>query len=205
MFDSIFQVLYLIGLVGMETIRFPYRMRNKRDRRAGKIQKEVASWFDITLELISFLGAEVIPLIYLFSTWLDFANYQLPAWLNWIGWLGAGIFAGALILLRKAHTDLGKNWSPSLQIVPDQHVVTTGIYATLRHPIYAAVWLSMIAQALLLNNWIAGLAGIVTFLPVYLVRVPKEERMMVEQFGQEYRDYMQHVGGIIPKWNRITK
>jgi len=51
----------------------------------------------------------------------------------------------------------------------------------------------------LLNNWIAGLAGIVTFLPVYLVRVPKEERLMVEQFGEEYQDYMQRVGGIIPK------
>ena len=199
MFDSIFQILYLIGLIGMETIRFPYRMQNKRDRRSGKIQKEAASWFDITLELISFIGAEVIPLIYLFSTWLDFADYQLPAWLGWIGWLGALLFAGALILLRRAHTDLGKNWSPSLQIVPDQHVVTTGVYAVLRHPIYAAVWLSMIAQALLLNNWIAGLAGIATFLPVYLVRVPKEERMMVEQFGQEYQDYMRRVGGIIPK------
>jgi protein-S-isoprenylcysteine O-methyltransferase Ste14 len=34
---------------------------------------------------------------------------------------------------------------------------------------------------------------------VYLVRVPKEERMMVEQFGQEYQDYMRRVGGIIPK------
>ena len=39
MFDSIFQWLYLIGLIGMETIRFPYRMQNKRDRRAGKIRK----------------------------------------------------------------------------------------------------------------------------------------------------------------------
>ena len=199
MFDSIFQWLYLIGLIGMETIRFPYRMQNKRDRRAGKIQREAASPFDISLELLSFLGAEVIPLIYLFSTWLDFADYQLPPWLGWIGWLGAALFAGALVLLRKAHTDLGKNWSPSLQIVPEQRLVTEGIYATLRHPIYAAVWLSMIAQALLLNNWIAGLGGIVTFLPVYLVRVPKEERLMIEQFGEAYRDYMHRVGGIFPK------
>ena len=61
MFDSIFQWLYLIGLIGMETIRFPYRMQNKRDRRAGKIQREAASPFDISLELLSFLGAEVIP------------------------------------------------------------------------------------------------------------------------------------------------
>lgn len=202
MFDTIFQWFFLIGLIGMEVIRFPYRMQNKRDRRAGKIQKNAASPFDITLDIISFLGAEVIPLIYLFSTWLDFANYNLPAWLGWIRWLGAALFAGALVLLRKSHTDLGKSWSPSIQIVPEQRLVTDGIYASLRHPIYAAVWLSMIAQALLLNNWIAGLGGILTFLPVYLVRVPKEERLMIEQFGQDYREYMRRVGGIFP---RISK
>jgi protein-S-isoprenylcysteine O-methyltransferase Ste14 len=38
---------------------------------------------------------------------------------------------------------------------------------------------------------------------VYLVRVPKEERMMIEQFGEPYQDYMRRVGGIFPKLNRV--
>ena len=74
-----------------------------------------------------------------------------------------------------------------------------GVYRYIRHPIYAVVWLSSIAQALLLQNWIAGLAGLIFFLPVYLVRVPREEQMMLDHFGQEYQTYLEHTGRIFPK------
>ncbi|MCL6613199.1 MAG: hypothetical protein K6U03_01040 [Firmicutes bacterium] len=59
-----------------------------------------------------------------------------------------------------------------------QQLVTQGIYGTIRHPMYASQLLWGIAQALLLQNWIAGPAGLAAFLPLYLVRVPREERMM---------------------------
>jgi protein-S-isoprenylcysteine O-methyltransferase Ste14 len=36
------------------------------------------------------------------------------------------------------------------------------------------------------------------FVPFYLLRVPKEEKMMLEQFGQEYRQYISRTGRIIP-------
>lgn len=78
-------------------------------------------------------------------------------------------------------------------------LVTQGIYRHMRHPIYAAQWLWGIAQPLLLQNWIAGLAGLVSFLPVYLYRVPREEQMMLEHFGEEYRSYMGRTGRIIPR------
>jgi protein-S-isoprenylcysteine O-methyltransferase Ste14 len=55
------------------------------------------------------------------------------------------------------------------------------------------------AQALLLQNWIAGLSMLVFFLPVYLYRVPREEQMMLEHFGEEYRSYMNRTGRIIPR------
>jgi len=64
---------------------------------------------------------------------------------------------------------------------------------------YAAHLLWGIAQALLLQNWIAGLSMLVFFLPVYLYRVPHEEQMMLEHFGEEYRSYMNRTGRIIPR------
>jgi protein-S-isoprenylcysteine O-methyltransferase Ste14 len=63
---------------------------------------------------------------------------------------------------------------------------------------YASIWLWGIAQTLLLQNRIAGWAGLVLFLPLYLLRVPREERMMLNEFGEEYRAYMNRTGRIIP-------
>lgn len=196
MFDDFFQIAFLAGLIGLETIRFPHRMRNKRERRSGTAGKSFASPRDIALDLLSFLGTEVLPLVFIFSRWFDFATYPQP---DVVGWAGVLVFAAALILLWRAHRDLGVNWSPSLELSTRQQLVTAGIYRHLRHPIYAAVWLACLAQALLLHNWIAGLGGLLLFLPVYLVRVPKEERMMLDAFGEEYRQYMQRTGGIFPR------
>jgi protein-S-isoprenylcysteine O-methyltransferase Ste14 len=105
-------------------------------------------------------------------------------------------------VLWRAHADLGRNWSPSLEIPEGQSLVTNGIYHYIRHPIYASVLLSGLAQALLLQNWLAGLSGLAVFLLTYLLRVPREEQMMVETYGDAYRAYMNQTGGIIPRLQR---
>ena len=107
--------------------------------------------------------------------------------------------AGSIAILWLAHHDLGRNWSPSVDLRQEHKQVTHGIYEHLRHPIYASVWLWCLAQALLVHNWIGGLAGLVLFLPVYLTRLPVEEGMMLEVFGEEYRGYRRRVGGIFPR------
>jgi len=57
----------------------------------------------------------------------------------------------------------------------------------------------VIAQALLLQNWLAGPVGALVFIPFYFLRVSAEEKMMLDTFGDQYRKYMQRVGGVIPK------
>jgi protein-S-isoprenylcysteine O-methyltransferase Ste14 len=198
MFTTVFKGLFLAGLVAMEAIRFPHRKRNQRERRQNLTTGHMSA-LDVTLDMLAFAGSEVIPLVYIFSPWLDSAGYTLPIW---AGWLGLPLFALGLWLLWRAHADLGRNWSPTIEITQEHRLVTEGVYSHIRHPIYAAVWLSVIAQALLLQNWVAGLAGLVTFLPVYLVRVPREERMMLEHFGREYRAYLERTGALLPRLGR---
>ena len=62
---------------------------------------------------------------------------------------------------------------------------------------YASQWLWGMAQALLLQNWIAGWAGVVLFVPLYVFRVVREERMMLEQFEEAYRAYMNRTGRVV--------
>jgi protein-S-isoprenylcysteine O-methyltransferase Ste14 len=67
---------------------------------------------------------------------------------------------------------------------------------------YASHLLWSLGQALLLHNWLAGFAGLVGFLPLYLVRVPEEERMMLDHFGDDYRAYAARTGSILPRLRR---
>jgi protein-S-isoprenylcysteine O-methyltransferase Ste14 len=80
-----------------------------------------------------------------------------------------------------------------------QTLITHGVYRTIRHPMYASGSLLSLAQALLLQNWVAGPAGVVAFLPLYFVRVPREEQMMLDHFGDDYRSYAAQTGRIVPR------
>jgi len=188
--DNTFEVIFLVGFVVGSVIRKVYTFRC----RGSKAAKKRRSLVDIILISAAGVGMAA-PLLYLFSPWLDFANYDLSGWL---GWIGTVVFAMALFLLWRSHVDLGRNWSATLQIRREHSLVTDGIYCYIRHPMYAAHLLWAIAQGLLLENWLAGWAFLVISVPFYLLRVPKEEKLMLEQFGQEYRQYISRTGRIIP-------
>jgi protein-S-isoprenylcysteine O-methyltransferase Ste14 len=69
---------------------------------------------------------------------------------------------------------------------------------------YSSQLLFGLAQAFLLQNWLAGTGGRVAFLLLYLVRVPREERMMLDHFGDAYRAYAARTGRILPRFRRST-
>ncbi|MGD9345377.1 MAG: isoprenylcysteine carboxylmethyltransferase family protein, partial [Candidatus Aminicenantes bacterium] len=56
-----------------------------------------------------------------------------------------------------------------------------------------------LAQAMLLQNWVAGLSMLVAFWLLYSNRVTREEYMMCDRFGDEYRDYMGRTGRVFPR------
>ena len=107
----------------------------------------------------------------------------------------------ALIVFWRAHADLKTNWSPSLETREKHELITHGIYGYIRHPMYASQWLWVIAQPLLLQNWLAGWLDLFVFILFYVLRVRAEEKMMIDTFGDQYRDYMKKVGGVFPKFN----
>ena len=192
MYDLIFRVSYIVGLVIGSGIRVWYA-RRYRQKRASIFREE---GFLVGL-LASLWGiAILLPLLSTFTSWLDFADYQLPIG---AGVAGIVVFAGALWLLWRSHADLGRNWSATAEIKESHRLVTGGVFRHIRHPMYAAHWLWGIGQALLIPNWIAGLSSLVIFIPLYLLRVPREERVMIEHFGDEYREYMKQTGRVLPR------
>jgi protein-S-isoprenylcysteine O-methyltransferase Ste14 len=189
---GIFIAVYFIALIIEIIIRVPLDRKRKQEKMS---ERRVTSQEQILLGLLS-LGGLVAPLIYTLTNWLNFANYTLPAW---AGWLGVLLTAGALFVFWRAHADLGLNWSPSLEIREKHELITRGIYGVIRHPMYASQWLLVIAQPLLLQNWIAGFLNFLVFIPFYLLRVKAEEQMMLDSFGTQYQEYMKNTGRVLPK------
>jgi protein-S-isoprenylcysteine O-methyltransferase Ste14 len=135
-------------------------------------------------------------LISILTQALSFADFNLP---TWMGWVGALFLATAVFLMGRAYYDLGSNWSPRIEVKEDQQLVTRGIYRQIRHPVYAGMWFWGLANSLLLQNWIAGFALLIVYLPLYIIRVPREEQMMLDQFGAAYQHYMNRTGRILPR------
>jgi len=196
MLDIALKVAWLAFFIVGAVIRGVYVKRHRRPRVADDLNTRV----DKLLLLLPFLGMQLIPIVYLLTPWLDFADYGLPAWASVAaGAVGVVVFVAAIWLLWRSHADLGRNWSSTLQIVEGHSLVTDGVFRHIRHPMYTAHLLWAIAQALLLQNWIAGLAFLVASVPLYLRRIPAEEQMMLEHFGEEYREYMKRTGRLIPR------
>jgi protein-S-isoprenylcysteine O-methyltransferase Ste14 len=146
-------------------------------------------------------GLLLVPTIYALTPWLDRADYRLsPVAERRAGGLGAIFLVLSLLLFWRSHADLGRNWSPSLQLREGHELVTEGVYRSIRHPMYASQWVWGVAQALLLRNWISGWSGLVLFAPLYLSRVPREEQMMLDQYGEAYRAYMDRTGRVFPRF-----
>ena len=191
--QSIFKIVYGIGFIMIFIIRLPYFWL----ARSTPLIVDRRTVGERILLALTAVGVGVFPLVYIFTRWLNFANYQLP---SWAGWTGAAIFAIGLWVLWRAHAALGRYWSDSVQLRQGHKLVTSGIYRYIRHPIYTFGWLLGIAQALLLWNWVVALAGLASFALLYFLRVAGEEQMMLDQFGEAYRAYMNKTGRIVPRW-----
>jgi protein-S-isoprenylcysteine O-methyltransferase Ste14 len=189
------KTLYFIALLAQTGIRIPHERRRRRTRMAvehvGALERALVS--------LLFVGIVLVPAIYASTSWLDRANNRLPPEAQRsLGGVGAALMALAVWLFWRSHADLGRNWSPSLELREGHKLVTEGVYRRVRHPMYASEWLWGIAQALLLQNWVAGWAGLVVFTPLYVLRVPREERMMLDRFGEDYRAYIDRTGRVVP-------
>jgi protein-S-isoprenylcysteine O-methyltransferase Ste14 len=127
------------------------------------------------------------------------------------GWLGirflphrgvAGPFGLLLTFLGvalsvAARLQLGGNWSGMVTIKQGHTLVRRGPYAIVRHPIYSGFLLAMFGVALTLGE-LRGLFAVgVLFLALWL-KSETEERFMLQQFGQDYRQYKEEVNALIP-------
>jgi protein-S-isoprenylcysteine O-methyltransferase Ste14 len=190
-------VVYLAGLVIAEGLRLPRRFARTSHRGKWRRPRGVQQRFgEVCVLTAVIVGVWLLPVAYVSSRWLDSFDYTLP---EWAAWLGVALFALGLIVRWAGQSALDRWWSPTVAIVEGHRLVTWGIYSRIRHPIYASLLLWACAQPLLLQNLFAGWAGSVAVFLIWFVRVPAEERMMLDTFGHEYASYADHTGRVLPR------
>lgn len=191
MTKTIAALVWFAGLVGWYIIRRPFE---RRARKLG-VKKSLLTWREWVLLAIALTGLFLIPAAYVLTGFPASLDYRfIPA----LAWLGLVPLCGALWLFRRSHVDLGRNWSVTLKVREDHALIKTGVYRLVRHPMYSSFFLLGLVQMLLLPNWLAGASGLIGAGTLIGFRVLREERMMLEAFGDEYRSYMAVTKRIIP-------
>jgi protein-S-isoprenylcysteine O-methyltransferase Ste14 len=184
------KAVILAANVVMIAIRAPHGQRS----RGVKVVKDWKGKQEVIFLTLAWLGF-LLPLIWVATPAFQFAEYPLR-----LGPLIAGVMClvVGLWLFYRSHADLGTNWSVTLQIRAHHRLITQGVYRRVRHPMYSSLFLYSIGQVLALPNWIAGPSYLVTFGILFALRVRDEERMMLEEFGDEYATYMAKTKRLVP-------
>jgi protein-S-isoprenylcysteine O-methyltransferase Ste14 len=184
------KAVILSATVVMIAIRAPHGQRSRRLKvvvsRKGPLETVL-----LTVAWIGFL----VPLVWIASPALSFAEYRL-----YLALLIAGIvcLVFGLWLFYRSHADLGTYWSVTLEVREQHRLITHGVYRRVRHPMYTSLLLYSVGQALVLPNWVAGPSYLVTFGVLFMFRVHAEERMMRDQFGDEYAMYSGRTKRLVP-------
>lgn len=196
--EEVFNSVFWALLISMFLMRFWFGIRVWRTgerilAEPGAHQRE-GLWAHVVDYVFLLLLAAVV---------LDFAfrgghlqrfTFPAPGWLRWAG-VGLGIISVGLFAW--IHTVLGRFWSPYLQLRSSHRLVTAGPYARIRHPMYSAILGWMMSLGLVSASWIPFVFAALGALN-FRLRISGEEKMMLQQFGDEYREYLRRTGRFLP-------
>ena len=182
--------MVLAAALVMVAIRAPHGRRS----RSVKVAKSHKTSLETGLLVLAWVGF-FVPLIWVASPAFSFAEYPLRT-----GPFVAGVICLVigLWLFHRSHTDLGTNWSITLEVREEHRLITQGVYRWVRHPMYSALFLYAVGQALVIPNWVAGPVNLIAFSVLFALRVRAEERMMLEGFGDEYAAYSARTKRLVP-------
>ena len=150
--------------------------------------------------------------IYLLTGFLgiDIPLNAMPGHL-WATLLGYGLIGGTIeMLLGGVFIVIGivlliAGWTKVHQAIREGRFAKEGLYGVIRHPQYTGIMLAVFGEIV---HWptIITLALFPVIVLVYIRLARKEERAMIDRFGMEYRDYMEHVPMFFPRvggWGQL--
>lgn len=189
------------GLYGVSAALMLLRARWKYGHGIGLVPRER---FERWLWLVS------VPMLLVWLLMPGLALARRHAWLaipelvrrdpvlSGMRWLAV---AGALLSLAviiECWRRMGRSWRVAVMPHETTALVTDGLYATIRHPIYAFNIVLLLCSMVVVPTIPMVLAGTPLIL-FMLVKARREERFMRVTHGQAYLDYCQRTGRFLPR------
>jgi protein-S-isoprenylcysteine O-methyltransferase Ste14 len=192
--EVFFRLIFALLLIIILATRLYGHLKANTFRR--QIQSYSEGWITQVMRPVT-VAVGIGSILYIAAPQLmAWSTVALPLWLRFASLpLGLAVIAG----MAWVQTTLSKNFSGKLEIREDHTLVTHGPYRWVRHPMYTAVIVLFIAVFLLTANWFIGIGGLLMVGAVIVSRTPKEEAMLVETFGDAYRQYMSKTPRYFPR------
>lgn len=128
-----------------------------------------------------------------------FPSLQYPLWPeNRVTFFsGAVVMLAGLAFAAWARVHLGRNWSASVAIKEDHHLIRSGPYGIVRHPIYTGILVALLGTAIAVGR-INLIIAFFLFSLSFWIKSRFEETFMVQTFGDEYIRYRKEVPALVP-------
>ena len=174
-------VLWFLSEILLNRLRRAnYSIQKDHDRGTMRL-----IWLAITLAIVlSILAANYFPA-------------KILAW-PYTGYAGLTIILAGMAVRFLAVWSLGSRFTVNLAISEEHRIKTNGMYRWIRHPSYLGSIISFIGFSLSLNNAISLVVIMLLVVPSFLYRIRIEERLLINEFGTEYQEYMRQTRRLIP-------
>lgn len=148
-----------------------------------------------------------LALVSLFLIWfLPFADRRQVLILTRnpsVRYFGLGLCGGGIAVRLLALSKLGRHFSAYVTLQDGHQLVRSGIYGTIRHPLYLSLLLAAPGFALVFASALVWPILIVTLVFV-ITRIREEDKLLESRFGTEFQEYRQHTGALFPRIVRFT-
>ena len=164
--------------------------RASRGPNSATARRSRASILGVILQMLGFFAVGLGPIV------ATLRPTGFPAILH--AAIVAILMFVSVALFVAASRAMGRNWSIVARMRSDHELVTQGIFAHLRHPIYVGMAFFLFALAFAFGHMINLVVGAPFFLIGTWIRVHEEEGLLRAQFGSAYSDYSKRVKRFLP-------
>lgn len=112
------------------------------------------------------------------------------------------VLFGTFLILVGIYLWIYANFKDHINVgIKNNHLITTGVYALTRNPIYSAFFLVCCGAILWMNNLLLLLIPIICWLYMTIYLQQTEEKWLLDLYGKEYVEYCEKTNRIIPWWH----